>query len=60
MISRNINHMPAVKFFMRLDLEQICHFWTGTIYMIDEAVANGARLSKACDALGLSQRTIQR
>jgi hypothetical protein len=23
---RNINHMPAVKFSMRLDLEQICLF----------------------------------
>jgi hypothetical protein len=22
---RNINHMPAVKFSARLDLEQICH-----------------------------------
>lgn len=31
-----------------------------TIEMIDEAVAGGARLSKACDVLGLSQRTIQR
>ena len=24
--SRNINHMPAVKFFARLDLDQICLF----------------------------------
>ena len=31
-----------------------------TIEMIDEALASGARLSKACDVLGLSQRTIQR
>jgi hypothetical protein len=23
---RNINHMPAVKFFARLDLDQICLF----------------------------------
>lgn len=30
------------------------------IGMIDDATANGARLSKACDVLGLSQRTIQR
>jgi transposase InsO family protein len=30
------------------------------IGMIDDAVANGARLSKACDVLALSQRTIQR
>jgi hypothetical protein len=26
---RNINHMPAVKFFVRLDLEQICLFLDG-------------------------------
>jgi transposase len=31
-----------------------------TIRMIDEAVAIGARLSKACEILGLSDRTIQR
>jgi transposase InsO family protein len=31
-----------------------------TICLIDEAVANGARRSKACDVLALSQRTIQR
>ena len=31
-----------------------------TIRMIDEAVAGGARLSKACAILGLSERTIQR
>jgi hypothetical protein len=28
---RNINHMPAVKFFACLDLDQIGHFWMGTI-----------------------------
>jgi hypothetical protein len=27
---RNINHMPPVKFFMRLDLDQICHLWMDT------------------------------
>jgi hypothetical protein len=26
---RNINHMPAVKFFVRLDLNQICLFMDG-------------------------------
>jgi hypothetical protein len=26
---RNINHMPAVKFFVRLDLDQICLFLDG-------------------------------
>ena len=26
---RNINHMPAVKFFARLDLDQICLFLDG-------------------------------
>jgi hypothetical protein len=26
---RNINHMPPVKFFVRLDLEQICLFLDG-------------------------------
>jgi hypothetical protein len=28
---RNINHMPAVKFFVRLDLEQICLFLDGHV-----------------------------
>jgi hypothetical protein len=27
---RNINHMPAVKFYARLDLEQIIHLWMDT------------------------------
>jgi hypothetical protein len=26
---RNINHMPAAKFFARLDLDQICLFLDG-------------------------------
>jgi hypothetical protein len=26
---RNINHMPPVKFFVRLDLNQICLFLDG-------------------------------
>jgi hypothetical protein len=26
---RNIDHMPAVKFFVRLDLDQICLFLNG-------------------------------
>jgi hypothetical protein len=26
---RDINHMPAVKFFTRLDLDQICRFLDG-------------------------------
>jgi len=29
---RNINHRPAVKFFARLDLDQICLFWMDTSY----------------------------
>jgi hypothetical protein len=33
---RNINHMPAVKFFARLDLEQICLFLDGHDLLIDQ------------------------
>jgi predicted CXXCH cytochrome family protein len=32
---RNITHMPPVKFFARLDLEQICHSWKGTNLLSD-------------------------
>jgi putative transposase len=31
-----------------------------TLALIDEAVASGARLEKACDVIGLSERTVER
>jgi hypothetical protein len=31
---RNINHMPPVKFFVRLDLDQICLFVDGHEFII--------------------------
>ena len=31
-----------------------------TLVLIDEAVASGARLSRACDVIGLSARTVER
>jgi hypothetical protein len=34
---RNIDHMPAVKFFARLDLDQICLFLDG--HSLTEAMA---------------------
>jgi hypothetical protein len=35
---RNINHMPAVKFFARLDLDPICQFLDG--HYLDEFSAH--------------------
>ena len=31
-----------------------------TLSLIDEAVASGARMTKACEVLGLSERTVER
>jgi hypothetical protein len=42
---RNINHMPAVKFFVRLDLEQIIRFVDGH-YLTPSKASSASAASK--------------